>query len=40
MGDPSMSFEDASRRRDFTINAIMYHPLTEEYIDPHSHGMT
>ena len=34
-GDPGMSFEEATRRRDFTINAIMYDPLTEEYIDPH-----
>src|SRR5262245_47347661 len=23
-GDPSMSFEEAARRRDFTINAILY----------------
>jgi tRNA nucleotidyltransferase (CCA-adding enzyme) len=34
-GDPAMSFVDASRRRDFTINAIMYDPLTGEFIDPH-----
>jgi tRNA nucleotidyltransferase (CCA-adding enzyme) len=34
VGDPSMSFEDAARRRDFTINAISWDPLTEEYIDP------
>lgn len=34
-GDPGMSFVDASRRRDFTINAIMYDPLTDELIDPH-----
>ena len=33
-GDPSMSFEEAARRRDFTINAISWDPLTEEYIDP------
>ena len=33
-GDPSMSFEDAARRRDFTINAISFDPLTSEYIDP------
>jgi tRNA nucleotidyltransferase (CCA-adding enzyme) len=33
-GDPSMSFEDAARRRDFTVNAILFDPLTEEYIDP------
>ena len=34
-GDPSMSFEEASRRRDFTINAIIYDPLTDETIDPY-----
>lgn len=34
-GDPLMSFAEAARRRDFTINAMMYDPLTEEYIDPH-----
>jgi tRNA nucleotidyltransferase (CCA-adding enzyme) len=34
-GDPAMSFVEASRRRDFTINAIMYDPLTGEFIDPH-----
>jgi tRNA nucleotidyltransferase (CCA-adding enzyme) len=33
-GDPSMSFEEAARRRDFTINAISWDPLTDEYIDP------
>lgn len=33
-GDPSMSFEEAARRRDFTINAISWDPLTGEYIDP------
>lgn len=33
-GDPAMSFEDAARRRDFTINAILYDPLTRETIDP------
>lgn len=33
-GDPGMTFEDASRRRDFTINAILYDPLTAELIDP------
>ncbi len=34
-GDPSMSVEDAARRRDFTINAIAFDPLTAECIDPH-----
>jgi tRNA nucleotidyltransferase (CCA-adding enzyme) len=33
-GDPQMSPTDAARRRDFTINAIAWDPLTEEYIDP------
>src|SRR5687768_8930023 len=33
-GDPSMSFEDAARRRDFTVNAILEDPLTGEVIDP------
>ena len=29
-----MSFEEAARRRDFTVNAILYDPLTSEIIDP------
>jgi tRNA nucleotidyltransferase (CCA-adding enzyme) len=33
-GDPWMPFEEAARRRDFTINAVMYDPLTDEFIDP------
>jgi tRNA nucleotidyltransferase (CCA-adding enzyme) len=33
-GDPSMSLEDAARRRDFTVNAISWDPLTSEYVDP------
>ena len=33
-GDPDMSFEEAARRRDFTVNAILYDPLTDEIIDP------
>ncbi len=33
-GDPSISIEDATRRRDFTINAILQDPLTEEILDP------
>ncbi len=32
--DPSMSPNDAARRRDFTMNAIMMDPLTDEMIDP------
>jgi tRNA nucleotidyltransferase (CCA-adding enzyme) len=33
-GDPAMTIEEASRRRDFTINAILQDPLTQEVIDP------
>jgi tRNA nucleotidyltransferase (CCA-adding enzyme) len=33
-GDPSMSIDEAARRRDFTINAISFDPLTGEYLDP------
>jgi tRNA nucleotidyltransferase (CCA-adding enzyme) len=33
-GDPSMSIEEAARRRDFTVNAIAWDPLTEEFEDP------
>jgi tRNA nucleotidyltransferase (CCA-adding enzyme) len=33
-GDPDMSFEEAVRRRDFTINAIGWDPLNDEYVDP------
>jgi tRNA nucleotidyltransferase (CCA-adding enzyme) len=33
-GDPELSIEEAARRRDFTINAIAWDPLTEEYLDP------
>jgi len=33
-GDPFMSLDDAARRRDFTINAIAWDPLTGEYLDP------
>ena len=32
-GDPSMRVEDAARRRDFTVNAIAWDPLTGEYLD-------
>ena len=34
-GDPSMSVEEAARRRDFTINAISWDPLTGEHVDPY-----
>ena len=33
-GDPFMSFDDAARRRDFTVNAIGYDPLTGTFEDP------
>jgi tRNA nucleotidyltransferase (CCA-adding enzyme) len=33
-GDPAMSFEDAARRRDFTINAIGFDPVTDQWLDP------
>ncbi len=33
-GDPAMTIEDAARRRDFTVNAILQDPLTGEIIDP------
>jgi tRNA nucleotidyltransferase (CCA-adding enzyme) len=32
-GDPDLPFEEATRRRDFTINAMMFDPLTGETID-------
>src|SRR5678816_2444559 len=35
-GDPSMSVTEATRRRDFTINAILQDPLSEEIIDPYN----
>jgi len=35
-GDPGMSFEEACRRRDFTVNAILKDPLTGEIVDPFS----
>jgi len=34
VGDPFMSIEDAARRRDFTVNAILWDPLTGAYEDP------
>ena len=34
-GDPEMTPEEAAKRRDFTINAIMQDPLTAEVIDPY-----
>jgi tRNA nucleotidyltransferase (CCA-adding enzyme) len=34
-GDPDMTFLDAARRRDFTINAIAWDPLSDQYLDPY-----
>jgi tRNA nucleotidyltransferase (CCA-adding enzyme) len=34
VGDPFMTIEEAARRRDFTINAISWDPLTDSYEDP------
>jgi len=34
IGDPSMTVGEAARRRDFTINAIAWDPLTDTYEDP------
>ncbi len=33
-GDPSLSHLEAARRRDFTVNALLFDPLTGETIDP------
>jgi tRNA nucleotidyltransferase (CCA-adding enzyme) len=33
-GDPFMTPDEAARRRDFTINAIAWDPLTGDYVDP------
>ena len=33
-GEPDLPPTEAARRRDFTINAISWDPLTDEYIDP------
>ncbi len=37
-GDPTMSFEEAARRRDFTVNAVLYDPLTDDLLDPYGGG--
>ena len=34
-GDPDMTIAEAARRRDFTINAVSWDPLTGEYFDPY-----
>jgi tRNA nucleotidyltransferase (CCA-adding enzyme) len=33
-GDPNLSVEEAFRRRDFTVNAIGWDPLTGDHVDP------
>ena len=33
-GEPGLSIEEATRRRDFTVNAILEDPLTGEFVDP------
>jgi tRNA nucleotidyltransferase (CCA-adding enzyme) len=33
-GDPGLSLVEAARRRDFTLNAISFDPLTGELVDP------
>jgi len=33
-GDPDLSLEEAARRRDFTINAVMFDPFASVFIDP------
>ena len=33
-GDSSLSLAEASRRRDFTLNALLYDPVTGEVLDP------
>ncbi len=35
VGDPDMTFPEAARRRDFTVNAIGWDPLRDEYLDPY-----
>jgi tRNA nucleotidyltransferase (CCA-adding enzyme) len=34
-GDPELSVEEATRRRDFTLNAILFDPGTGALVDPH-----
>ncbi|MDR1989570.1 MAG: CCA tRNA nucleotidyltransferase [Acidobacteriaceae bacterium] len=33
-GDPSMTIAEAARRRDFTVNAMSFDPLTGDILDP------
>jgi tRNA nucleotidyltransferase (CCA-adding enzyme) len=34
-GEPGLPIEEAFRRRDFTVNAIGWDPLGQEYVDPY-----
>jgi tRNA nucleotidyltransferase (CCA-adding enzyme) len=34
-GDPALGPAEAARRRDFTINALLYDPQTRQIVDPH-----
>ena len=34
--DPKMTFEEASARRDFTVNSIGFDPIQQHWLDPHS----
>lgn len=34
VGDPSLTEREAARRRDFTINSVLCHPVTGEITDP------
>jgi tRNA nucleotidyltransferase (CCA-adding enzyme) len=34
-GEPTLSVAEAARRRDFTINAVLYDPFARELVDPH-----
>ena len=38
-GDPDMPIEEAARRRDLTVNALMYDLLADELVDPYD-GLT
>jgi tRNA nucleotidyltransferase (CCA-adding enzyme) len=37
-GDPDLPLEEAARRRDFTINALMLEPVSGEVLDPSGRG--
>jgi tRNA nucleotidyltransferase (CCA-adding enzyme) len=34
LGDPDLTTSEAARRRDFTINAMMFDPFAQTYVDP------